>query len=299
MSEPKTFKHTFTYTAPEAKSVLVTGTFDNWSKTQTLEYVDNGVFSATVLIPYETPGQDILYKYVVDEHWLTDSKTETTTDDAGNVNNILHAPIEPEPTQPTVTEANVADAGPEQTKQEPLPPLFVPPVVLPSDRAAYEAAVAKGDNEVVKPQLTNLESFPVVENDLDRTNSPVIVEPPHTVQEPEHDKVAEPPVATPPENIEALTEPTTEEQAATNAVEQPSETTANAEPAAANTEAAPNDTNANNVTDAAEATNQDIPAKTDAPAPEPTLSTTANGHKKIKEKKNSLGSKIKGFFKKL
>lgn len=141
MSQPKTFKHTFTYTAPEAKSVLVTGTFDNWSKTQTLEFVNNGVFTATVQIPYETAGQDILYKYVVDDHWLTDSKTETTTDAEGNVNNILHAPAEPELTQPSVSEANVADAGPEQPKQEQLPPLFVPPVVLPSDRAAYEGNI--------------------------------------------------------------------------------------------------------------------------------------------------------------
>ncbi|KAI8575667.1 hypothetical protein K450DRAFT_260595 [Umbelopsis ramanniana AG] len=138
MSQQKTFKHTFTYTAPEAKSVLVTGTFDNWSKTQVLDFVNNGMFTATVQIPYETPGQDILYKYVVDEHWLTDSKTETTTDAEGNVNNILHAPVEPELAQTSVSEANVADAGPEQPKQESLPPLFVPPVVLPSDRAAYE-----------------------------------------------------------------------------------------------------------------------------------------------------------------
>ncbi|KAI9287260.1 hypothetical protein BC943DRAFT_319379 [Umbelopsis sp. AD052] len=298
MSQQKTFKHTFTYTAPEAKSVLVTGTFDNWSKTQVLDFVNNGVFTATVQIPYETAGQDILYKYVVDDHWLTDSKTETSTDAEGNVNNILHAPIEPEVTETSVSEANVADAGPEQPKQEALPPLFVPPVVLPSDRAAYEAAVAKGDNEVVKPQATNIESFPVVENDLDRANSPVIVEPPHTVQEPEHDKVAEPPVATPPENIEALTEPTNEEQSATNAVELPSAATTNAEPAAATTEVTADTTNANNTTETTGATNQDTQANTAAPAPEPTVSTTSNGHK-IREKKNSLGSKIKGFFKKL
>lgn len=36
----------------------------------------------------------------------------------------------------------------------------------------YIAALAKGDNEVVQPQSTNIESFPVVENDLDRANSP-------------------------------------------------------------------------------------------------------------------------------
>jgi hypothetical protein len=32
--------------------------------------------------------------------------------------------------------------------------------------------MAKGDNEVVRPEASNLESFPVVENDVDRTSSP-------------------------------------------------------------------------------------------------------------------------------
>ncbi|GAB5585574.1 Cruciform DNA binding protein [Umbelopsis nana] len=177
MGQQTTFKHTFTYTAPEAKSVLVTGTFDNWSKTQVLENVSDGVFTATVQIPYEKPGEHILYKYVVDDNWLTDSKSETDTDEHGNVNNILYAPTEPEAAAETnVTEANVVDAEPEQQQpkeeEQQLPPLFVPPVVLPSDRAAYEAALAKGDNEVAQPPVSNIESFPVVENDLDRSHSP-------------------------------------------------------------------------------------------------------------------------------
>lgn len=87
-----------------------------------------------------------------------------------------------------------------------------------------------------------------------------------------------------------------------DAVEQPSGATANAEPTAASTEVPADNTNvdanANNTTETVGATNQDTQANTNAPAPEPTVSTTANGHK-IKEKKNSLGSKIKGFFKKL
>lgn len=141
MSQPKTFQHTFSYTAPSAKSVLVTGTFDNWSKTEVLEHVADGVFTATLQIPYHTPGESILYKYVVDEEWLVDSKTETVKDESGIVNNILHAPTQAQAAKPTVTESNVADAAPEKPKEEQLPPLFVPPVVLPSDRAAYEGTV--------------------------------------------------------------------------------------------------------------------------------------------------------------
>lgn len=141
MSQPKTFQHTFSYTAPSAKSVLVTGTFDNWSKTEVLEHVADGLFTATVQIPYHTPGESILYKYVVDEEWLVDSKTETVKDESGIVNNILHAPTQAQAAKPTATESNVADAAPEEPKEEQLPPLFVPPVVLPSDRATYEGTV--------------------------------------------------------------------------------------------------------------------------------------------------------------
>jgi hypothetical protein len=83
-----------------------------------------------------------------------------------------------------------------------------------------------------------------------------------------------------------------------DAVEQPSEAAANAEPAAATTEVTADNANANNTTETVGATNQDTQANAGAPTPEPTVSTTANGHK-IREKKNSLGSKIKGFFKKL
>ncbi|CAM0137983.1 unnamed protein product [Umbelopsis sp. WA50703] len=207
MSQPNTFQHKFTYTAPEAKSVLVTGTFDQWSKTQTLTHVADGVFTGTVSIPYQTPGQAIYYKYVVDEQWVTDDKTETKNDESGNLNNIIYAPTEPvkksteeapagaaagvgagaaagaaagvaagtatSASTGTATGAPTGTATTQASAQgQQLPPLFVPPVVLPSDKAAYQEAMAKGDNEVVRPEASNLESFPVVENDVDRTSSP-------------------------------------------------------------------------------------------------------------------------------
>ncbi|KAG2176170.1 hypothetical protein INT43_005403 [Umbelopsis isabellina] len=190
MSQSNTFQHKFTYTAPEAKSVLVTGTFDQWSKTQTLTHVADGVFTGTLTIPYNTPGEAIYYKYVVDEQWVTDSKTETKNDESGNLNNVIYAPAEPvkNSTDDTPVAAAAVATGtaatPASAQGHQLPPLFVPPVVLPSDKAAYQEAMAKGDNEVVRPESSNLESFPVVENDVDRTSSPVIVEPPHPQQEP-------------------------------------------------------------------------------------------------------------------
>jgi hypothetical protein len=173
MSQPNTFQHKFTYTAPEAKSVLVTGTFDQWSKTQTLTHVADGVFTGTVSIPYQTPGQAIYYKYVVDEQWVTDDKTETKNDESGNLNNIIYAPTEPvkksteeapagaaagvgagaaagvaagvaagtatSASTGTATGAPTGTATTQASAQgQQLPPLFVPPVVLPSDKAAYQ-----------------------------------------------------------------------------------------------------------------------------------------------------------------
>ncbi|KAL9080092.1 MAG: hypothetical protein Q9159_007660 [Coniocarpon cinnabarinum] len=77
--------HVFTWTAP-ADEVYVTGTFDDWSKSVQLAK-ENGVFTKQVDLP--SNAHDILYKFVVDGKWVTDSAQPTSTDHEGNENNIL------------------------------------------------------------------------------------------------------------------------------------------------------------------------------------------------------------------
>jgi len=64
----------------------VTGTFDNWSKTERLELVGD-LFQKTVVLPESS--EKIFYKFVVDGRWTTDHTAPQELDHEGNENNIL------------------------------------------------------------------------------------------------------------------------------------------------------------------------------------------------------------------
>ncbi|KAM7221349.1 putative carbohydrate-binding module family 48 protein, partial [Rhypophila decipiens] len=78
-----------------AEEVYVTGTFDNWEKTEQLEKVGD-VFKKTVTLP--NTSDKILYKlnlvprdptFVVDGNWTTDHTAPQEKDHEGNENNVL------------------------------------------------------------------------------------------------------------------------------------------------------------------------------------------------------------------
>ncbi|KAH8820993.1 hypothetical protein F5884DRAFT_658374 [Xylogone sp. PMI_703] len=72
--------------AHPADDVYVTGTFDNWSKSEKL--VKNGdIFEKTVDLP--KADEKIYYKFVVDGEWTTDHTAPQENDASGNLNNIL------------------------------------------------------------------------------------------------------------------------------------------------------------------------------------------------------------------
>ncbi|GAB7345817.1 hypothetical protein MBLNU457_4077t1 [Dothideomycetes sp. NU457] len=70
----------------QANEVFVTGTFDNWSKSERLER-HGDVFSKTVRLPSE---DKVLYKFVVDGNWTTDHTAASERDFDGNINNVLY-----------------------------------------------------------------------------------------------------------------------------------------------------------------------------------------------------------------
>lgn len=90
MSE-ELYTHTFTWPATPSQSVIVTGTFDNWSgSTHNLTRAsDSTAWSGQVKIPF---GERIAYKYVVDGNWLIREDEAKEWDAAGNMNNIFSAP---------------------------------------------------------------------------------------------------------------------------------------------------------------------------------------------------------------
>lgn len=70
------------------QDVVVTGTFDNWSKTLPLVQQADGSFALTVPL---TADKLILYKYVVDGEWLVNHEQKVGKDDNGIDNNILES----------------------------------------------------------------------------------------------------------------------------------------------------------------------------------------------------------------
>ncbi|KAF2417440.1 hypothetical protein EJ08DRAFT_82141 [Tothia fuscella] len=96
----------FRWEHPEANEVFVTGTFDDWGKTEKLEKVGN-VFEKTV----DLDGKDkILYKFVADGNWTHNHTLPTETDERGLINNVLHPhDLTPHPTSHTMS--NVAPSS--------------------------------------------------------------------------------------------------------------------------------------------------------------------------------------------
>ncbi|RDW91195.1 hypothetical protein BP5796_02360 [Coleophoma crateriformis] len=69
-----------------ASEVFVTGTFDDWSKSEQLIKTGN-TFEKNVTLP--NAQEKIYYKFVVDGNWVTDHTAPQETDPSGNLNNVL------------------------------------------------------------------------------------------------------------------------------------------------------------------------------------------------------------------
>lgn len=73
--------------APDnVKSVQITGTFDNWSKS--LPEITTPPFEQTITLPEK---QDIIFKFIIDGNWTTLDSYPIVTDEHGNANNVVHA----------------------------------------------------------------------------------------------------------------------------------------------------------------------------------------------------------------
>ncbi|KAL5487867.1 CRP1 [Sanghuangporus weigelae] len=88
-----TYTLTFNWPHTDAHSVIVTGTFDNWSSSVHLQRSESG-FTGSVAVPWDTK---VLYKFIVNGNWVTHPSQPTETDAAGFVNNVVHAPTKPAP----------------------------------------------------------------------------------------------------------------------------------------------------------------------------------------------------------
>ncbi|KAI4867390.1 carbohydrate-binding module family 48 protein [Hypoxylon rubiginosum] len=69
-----------------ASEVYVTGTFDEWKKTEQLEKVGEHFEKSVTL---KDASAKIYYKFVVDGNWVTDHTAPKEVDESGNENNVL------------------------------------------------------------------------------------------------------------------------------------------------------------------------------------------------------------------
>lgn len=77
--------YTFKWEHP-AEEVFVTGTFDNWTKSEQLAK-EGDVFQKTVAL--KDASQKIYFKYVVDGNWTVNESAPKEADHEGNVNNFI------------------------------------------------------------------------------------------------------------------------------------------------------------------------------------------------------------------
>ncbi|KAL5530238.1 CRP1 [Sanghuangporus sanghuang] len=101
-----TYILTFDWPHTDAHSVIVTGTFDNWSSSVHLQRTESG-FTGSVAVPWDTK---ILYKFIVNGNWVTHANQPTETDAAGFVNNVVHTPTKPAP-QPVPADSAKKEAA--------------------------------------------------------------------------------------------------------------------------------------------------------------------------------------------
>ncbi|ODV96350.1 hypothetical protein PACTADRAFT_80385 [Pachysolen tannophilus NRRL Y-2460] len=81
--------YTFTW-GSGPKDVIVTGSFDNWSKSLPLVHNSKGSFELTVPLDLKS-SEKIYYKYVVDGEWRVSSNGKIEKDSSGIENNVLYS----------------------------------------------------------------------------------------------------------------------------------------------------------------------------------------------------------------
>ncbi|TEB35389.1 hypothetical protein FA13DRAFT_1339436 [Coprinellus micaceus] len=82
-------------------SVVVTGTFDQWSSSLKLSKTETG-FVGTVRVPW---AEKIKYKFIIDGRWTCQAGQPTETDPGGFVNNVYITPPKPIVTPQSLDEA--------------------------------------------------------------------------------------------------------------------------------------------------------------------------------------------------
>ncbi|KIW11552.1 hypothetical protein PV08_10853 [Exophiala spinifera] len=145
----------FRWPHPDANDVHVTGTFDDWGKTEKLDKVGE-IWEKEVQLP--KADQKILYKFVVNDNWVIDTEAPHEDDGHGNVNNVLL----PENIKTTAEAVTTSSAAPESTTAAlagavPLEPRKEATEVTPASESAPNDEGAKSNPPGAFPETPQQE----------------------------------------------------------------------------------------------------------------------------------------------
>ncbi|CCO27009.1 hypothetical protein BN14_01042 [Rhizoctonia solani AG-1 IB] len=172
---------TFTWPSTDAAEVLLTGTFDNWTKSLTLTKHDKG-FTGSIQIPW---GSEVQYKYVVDGEWKACLEQPVTLD-GSNDNNVYTAPAKTAPAPDADTLVAAAAPGPtsvpessakapepvashtEAAAPSPLPPTETDGSKLPTESDPVDESTAEPPTKPAEEPTTVLVTQPATEETADR-----------------------------------------------------------------------------------------------------------------------------------
>lgn len=78
--------HTFTYTHPVAKKVVLAGSFNDWNESRTLLLKNGDSFALSVFLP----DNDYQYRFIADGHWVSDpNNPNQVPNEHGETNSYL------------------------------------------------------------------------------------------------------------------------------------------------------------------------------------------------------------------
>ncbi|KIW54063.1 hypothetical protein PV05_06454 [Exophiala xenobiotica] len=146
----------FKWPHPDANDVHVTGTFDDWGKTEKLNKVGD-IWEKEVKLPQA--DKKILYKFVVNDNWVIDPEAPQEDDGHGNLNNVLY----PDQIKTKSTDVTTSSAAPQSTTaamagQVPLEPRREATEVTPASDSSLNKETTKSSPPGAFPETPQHES---------------------------------------------------------------------------------------------------------------------------------------------
>ncbi|KAK5449669.1 Cruciform DNA binding protein [Exophiala xenobiotica] len=146
----------FKWPHPDANDVHVTGTFDDWGKTEKLNKIGD-IWEKEVELP--NADKKILYKFVVNDNWVIDPEAPQEDDGHGNLNNVLH----PEQIKTKSTGVTTSSVAPESTTsamagQVPLEERKEATEVTPASDSSFNKETTKSSPPGAFPETPQHES---------------------------------------------------------------------------------------------------------------------------------------------